>query len=440
MTDHPDSSDAPGSSQGGASVETSVLCELPAQGPQTKPEPTGPVAPNWPGLLLLSGIILLGLITNTGATLIGLSVVGSIVLHEFGHYITAKRGGIKVTRAFVGMGPTLWSIRRGETEYGIKAFPVGGFVRMIGMHNLDEIEDPADEQRTYRQKSFGRRMLVITAGSLTHFAVALVLLFTILFFHGRADSNPAHWHVDAVTPSSGASAAGLLPGDRIVAVNGTATPTFDDVRVFIKNNAGKTVTLSVVRGQETRDLKALVGDHDNVGVARAFLGVGAQGDTQTVGVVGAVTGSVREFGTESRRMFSALGNLVSPSKIKDYFSNVSQSPSNVKTKSDDPNAIRFTSPVGIGRIAGEAANSGWVYSLALIAAINVSVGIFNLLPLLPLDGGHALIAIYERVRSRKRKRYFADVAKMMPVAYATVFLLVVISLSSLYLDVVDSVR
>ncbi len=401
-----------------------------------KPEPTGPVAPKWPGLIAVGAVMGFGLVFRTGAFLVLMAIIASIVFHEFGHYITAKRGGIKVTRAFVGMGPTLWSIRRGETEYGIKAFPVGGFVRMIGMHNLDIIEDPADEPRTYRQQSFGRRMLVITAGSMTHFFTAIVLLFVIFFFHGQADTNPAHWHVSDVVPQSGASAAGLLPGDRIVAGNGVATDSFAAVQTFIRANPGKAVTLTIDRGGKVSEVVATIGVTDPQGVVRPFLGIGPQPDTQSVGLVDSATNAVTEFGGQSRQTFSAFMHILNPKEVAHYFSKVTTNPSQLSGSASSGDSPRFVSVIGVWDLASQTSNIGWAAALSLIVAVNISVGIFNLLPLLPLDGGHAMIAIYERVRSRKRKRYFADVAKLMPVAYATVFFLAILSLSAVYLDAI----
>ena len=165
-----------------------------------------------------------------------------IFLHELGHFLTAKRAGMKVTEFFLGFGPRIWSFQRGETEYGIKAIPAGAYVPIIGMNNLEEV-DPADEARTYRQKSLlGRRMSVAVAGSAMHFLIALVLVFVrLLAFGAVTDDSAGNWTVDELStpadvelqhPNVRSSAsrssscsttatrrrpvAGLEPGDRIV--------------------------------------------------------------------------------------------------------------------------------------------------------------------------------------------------------------------------------
>src|SRR5215475_5235858 len=153
--------------------------------------------------LLIAAGIAVGVIWGGWLLAMILGVGLMIFLHELGHFVTAKWSGMKVTEFFIGFGPRLWSFHRGETEYGVKALPVGAYVRIIGMNNLDEV-DPADEPRTYRQQSFPKRLLVVSAGSLAHFAQAFVLLVVLLGVVGvpggsivRAPSGPAHgWDVD----------------------------------------------------------------------------------------------------------------------------------------------------------------------------------------------------------------------------------------------------
>src|SRR5438093_555710 len=130
-------------------------------------------------ILSLAAIVLVASITNwIGGLIVIVALFAVVMLHEAGHFVMAKRAGIKVTEFFVGFGPRLWSVRKGETEYGIKALPLGGYVRIIGMHNLDKVE-PEDEPRTYRQKPYWRRMSVALAGSTMHFLIALVLLWVV---------------------------------------------------------------------------------------------------------------------------------------------------------------------------------------------------------------------------------------------------------------------
>src|SRR5690606_34030739 len=152
----------------------------------------------WSALVIIAGLLVM------------------IFLHELGHYVTARWSGMKVTEFFIGFGPKIWSFRRGETEYGLKVVPLGAYVRIIGMNNLDEVA-PADEPRTYRRQSFPRRLLVVSAGSLMHFAQAFVLIVVLLGLIGLPggsivpdrDVRPEAWRIAAVTEGSAAERAGL---------------------------------------------------------------------------------------------------------------------------------------------------------------------------------------------------------------------------------------
>ena len=167
------------------------------------PTPDGPITakgdiPGKIGLAaLIGGTIALGIFGGWPILIIVLSLVFMIFMHELGHYLTAKSAGMKVTEFFIGFGPRIWSFRRGETEYGVKAIPAGAYVRIIGMNNLDEVP-PADEARTYRQKSYPRRMSVAVAGSAMHFLMAFILGITALMLYGTATDDATNWEIGPV--------------------------------------------------------------------------------------------------------------------------------------------------------------------------------------------------------------------------------------------------
>ena len=121
--------------------------------------------------------------------LFAVGIIVSVFLHETGHFVTARVTGMKATQFFLGFGPRLWSFRRGETEYGVRLLPLGAFVKILGMTRMDEVPIE-DEARTYRQQSYPKRMLVITAGSLMHMLIAVVLLFSVFVTKGRPDTMP----------------------------------------------------------------------------------------------------------------------------------------------------------------------------------------------------------------------------------------------------------
>lgn len=398
------------------------------------------------GLVVAAGLAVAFAFGVGETVLLVLFLVFCIVLHELGHYVAAKAAGIKVTEFFVGFGPRLWSVRRGETEYGVKALPLGGYCRIIGMHNLDEV-DPADEARTYRQAPVWRRLSVALAGSAVHFAVAFLVLFAM--FAGTGDQSgylpvPASspiTEIDALsTGASPAQQAGFHLGDRVVSVDGRHFATFAGLRTFVQAHPGQ--RLSVVVDRRGRDvvLHPTTANLAEVSVPNAhlprvtrptgFLGIQVSSTVRT-GVVAAVGAAAGDWAHNAALTIRGLGHLLTLRGISGY---VHMLASQRAANHPAPGAVRFESPVGVVRLLHTAAGYGLPTVLYLLAVINLFLGIFNLIPLLPLDGGHVAIAAYEGLRSRRGRRYHADVAKLMPLAYLAMVALVFIAVSSLFLD------
>jgi membrane-associated protease RseP (regulator of RpoE activity) len=371
-----------------------------------------------------------------------LAVIGALVfmifMHELGHYLTAKWAGMKVTEFFIGFGPRLWSFHRGDTEYGLKLIPAGAYVRIIGMSNLEEVA-PEDEARTYRQKSYPRRLSVAVAGSAMHFLMAIALMFGLLVFSGEpADLDSDRWDVGVVTDDTPAAAAGLRPGDRIVAVDGASFASFPDLTEHLRSRPGEPVELEVVRDgrREVLDV-TLASRHPVTGEQVGFLGVGPRYDLVTLGPVEGAVEAVQRTGSTIWQSITSLGSFFSPSGIGDYIDTIAGSgdePATAATEASEEEN-RLLSPVGAVRVASQAADVGISSVVFLLFIINVFVGVFNLVPLLPLDGGHVVIATYERLRSRGGRRHFADVSKLMPLTVGVIAVLVLVGMSALYLDV-----
>jgi membrane-associated protease RseP (regulator of RpoE activity) len=444
----------------------------------TTASPPGLAAPPPPGaaptgrasalaLLRLVGsigaIIAVGYLAGVGETVL---LVGALLLcivaHEFGHYITAKAGGMKVTEFFVGFGPRLWSVRRGETEYGVKGIPAGGYCRIIGMTNLEEV-DPADEARTYRQRPLLNRLAVAVAGSAMHFLIAVVVLFCMFFWTGD-DGNylppppipatVAISNLDALTGPGGgtvaspAQQAGFHVGDRIEAVDGHRFATWIQLTAFIKAHPGQQLTVVVLRdGHDVtltptpvnlETVQPVGGGLPAVHVPTGFLGI--EIDPYVV-VHSGLGASFSEAGGAwvhvSALTLHALGHLVTFHGISSYVHNLT---SQKAADSASGAQVRFASPVKVVQLFHQASQSGLGSVLWLLAVVNISLGIFNLIPLLPLDGGHVAIALYEGVRSRIRGRaYHADVAKLTPLFYVALAAIAFLGLSSLFLDIRDLV-
>jgi membrane-associated protease RseP (regulator of RpoE activity) len=384
-----------------------------------------------------------------------LGIVVMITLHELGHFVMAKRAGMKVTEFFLGFGPRIWSIHRGETEYGLKLIPAGAYVKIIGMHDIEEVE-PGDEPRTYRQQPFWQRFGVAVAGSTMHFIIAIVLIGALLVGFGMPGGDivqkPSDWRVGTVSEDSPAEAAGLREGDDIVAVDGREVSTFDDVRNTVMPQPGEDVVLTVARDGETFEVPVTLGrnpEDDSLG----FLGVGhGVRPVDELSVVEAVPASFEQFGSVAVESLKGLGKFFTPDGITSYSRQVRDArdeptatevsdPRANASDTEDPNENRLLSLLGVFRIGVDAGESGGVASLFLLFVfINVFIGLFNLTPLLPFDGGHVAIAVYEKVqewRRREGRRYLADVGKLIPMTYAVVIVLGLIFVSSLYLDLVN---
>ena len=388
-----------------------------------------------------------------------LALVAMIMLHELGHFATAKCSGMKVTEYFLGFGPRLWSIRRGETEYGVKAIPAGGYVRIVGMTMLEQV-DPSDEARSYRQASFPRRLLVAFAGSGMHMILAFVLLFSLYAFSGAPTlTSPTISSLGQFSAGlSPAQRAGLKPGDVIVAVDGRKVTDLDSLITLVNKHPGHALSFVVERNGHDLTLRVTPVDGRHVveeiggervraanpaGPAKGVIGVELTNVRNvSVGPFTAIGHAGREFGSLFSQTFSGLAQVFSLHGLSNFAHQVaaagnSQGSGTSGTSGNGSGGGTILSIVGAVQIGAQAARQDVAELLVLLAAINLFVGIVNLFPMLPLDGGHVAIAIYERLRSRKGRSYHADVAKLMPVAYVFLLFVVLVGLGALYMNIVN---
>jgi len=380
----------------------------------------------------------------------------SVMLHETGHFVMAKKFGMKVTRYFVGFGPTLWSTRRGETEYGVKALPLGGFVKIIGMHSLDDVEDPADEPRSFRRKPAWQRIVVLCAGSFMHFVLAFLLIFSLALGIGISNDNTTQLGTvsacvaanttqlnkgtcTASDQASPAKLAGLRVGDQVTAFNGKPVSNWTQLGDAIrKAPAGSAATITVKRGGQTLTLHATLATVS--GRSGAYLGIAPSVVFQTASPVRAAQYAGSAFGQVLVGSAKAVAAL--PGALPKLFSKDRGSTA----------AGQVSSVVGAAEATGAAvaANVGWQYKvsfvLLLIASLNIFVGAFNMLPLLPLDGGHVAVIVWERIRAwfaRLRGRPdpgLVDMAKVLPVSFSIFMVLMFFGVALVLADIVNPVN
>jgi membrane-associated protease RseP (regulator of RpoE activity) len=366
------------------------------------------------------------------------ALLASVMLHETGHFVTARRFGMKATQFFVGFGPTLWSWRRGETEYGIKAILLGGYVRIVGYTPLEEI-DPADEPRAFYRQPAPRRVIVICGGVVMNFLIAFALLVGLALTLGERLPGTPTTTVAVVSPCipatlqskcrstdplSPAARAGLRPGDRVVSLAGTPVRDWAALRAAIKAQPpGSAVPVVIERAGRRETLRLTVAAVDG----GSFVGMTAQvrgGGYRRFSPAGAVGYAATTIGRTVVGIGKVLVDL--PSAIPTLFS-----PERAKTPGGQVGSV-----VGATEVSGEifAADAGWKDKLdaylQLVVSVNIFLGALNVLPLLPLDGGHLAVVCYERIRvriNRLRGRPdpgTVDMAKLMPVTYLVFLLLV----------------
>lgn len=386
----------------------------------------------------LAGVAILGLLvwlafTHIWIFVFVIGILVSVFLHELGHFVTARLTGMKATQFFIGFGPRLWSFQRGETEYGVRLLPLGAFVKIIGMNNLDDV-DPADEARTYRQQSFPRRLLVISAGSIMHMLVAAVLLFAMFGIRGELQPVPGI-EVGAVSDGAPAASAGLQPGDVLLAIDGDEIGTDERLVDLLAAFApGQTITIDLRRASDLHTVAVELGEAPATAArpGAAFLGVtsGAASEWQRMPLGEAAVASVTRLPSTAWESARGVVKVLNPVSLFQHLSNPDEAPIE----------SRPTTLVGAANVTDRIAErDGWAGVVYVLAALNVFIGVFNMFPLLPLDGGHAAIAIYERIREigRGGRRYFADVAKLMPFALGVIMLLALLFTTGLYLDIAN---
>ena len=420
----------------------------------TQPPPPEPVVEG-SGRRVLQLLVGVGLITAVfvllgwGDLLLFIAILIAIVmLHELGHFATAKWAGMKVTEYFVGFGPRLWSVRKGETEYGVKAIPAGGYVRITGFTALEEVPEE-DEPRAYRQQPFHKRIIVASAGSAMHVLIALVLAVILVVSFGKLTNNYAvtsveHWPGVARTP---AALAGLRPGDTIVSVDGKTFANENSMTDVIRRSTGKQLELGVERDGRLIHVKATPESGKGIKVDGqalgdgGHLGIGIRQATASVGLLAAIGDSFNTVWQATDETFVGIGHTFSATGLSSVYHQVTN-PKAAQQAADHPvSADRPSSIIGITNLGAQSLQAGMASVLLLLIAVNLAFALLNMFPMIPLDGGHVAIAAYEWIRTRRGQPYYrADITKLFPVAAVFIGFLAMFVFASMYLDITHPIQ
>ena len=371
-----------------------------------------------------------------GILAFAIALLLSVMVHEFGHYITAKRFDMKVTEFFLGFGKRIWSFRRGETEFGIKAIPAGGYCRIEGMTPRDQM--PAgEEERAFFSASSLRKLIVLGAGSFAHFLIGFILIFSIFFGVGFNALIP---NIAKVSPDSAAAASGFQVGDEILAIDGVDVKDWARDSLKIAQSDGQQLTFTVKR--KTEQLTITATPTYLTSEKRYVLGIVTKVGIKREGFVQASKDATSASGTLIRESVKAL--IALPTKVPQL---IRQTFGHEKR---DPNGL--VGIVGAARVSGDAVSSNKLSNterigtfILLIASLNIFVGLFNLLPLLPLDGGHMAVAIADEIRAffarlrGKPRPAGIDVNVLTPITMGVFAVLAVLTVILLIADIFNPV-
>ena len=382
------------------------------------------------------------------------ALLTSVMIHEAGHYLTAKKFGMKVTEFFLGFGQKIWSTQRGETEFGLKAIPAGGYCKIVGMSPREELS-AADADRAFIKGSIAQRLIVLGAGSFLHFVIGFVLLITLFAGVGITSVTNQVQKVSECVPQtatevcgvtstpSPAKNAGVVAGDKLVKINGESFKEWSDAVAVIRANAGKQLEIVVDRNGDLIPLLITPATRLVDGKAIGVLGVINEIGTVRFNPIVATQKSVTFGGDILANSVTSLIKL--PSKIPDLLAQT------FGARERDPEGL--VGVVGVARVSGETASTGKLTTnekiatfILIVASLNIFVGMFNLLPLLPLDGGHMAVAIADGIRNFWAKRRGLpkpapiDVERLTPITMIVFVLMAGLSIVLLAADIFNPIR
>ena len=353
-----------------------------------------------------------------------------VVLHELGHYISAKRSKIAVSEFFVGFGPKLFSFKRNDTEYGLKALLLGGYVKIPGMDENEEVEGFESEE-LFHTATWTKKLYIASSGIIVNFLLAWLILFSIFTFYGveQPTLEIETIGVSSVNSTNEApsSIAGLKAGDVITSFNGNEVSSWDELVSYIEINANELVSIGYSRNNQsyitTTTLESRMISNNQSG----YLGVSPKIENQKLGIFESVTATTLVEIDMTKAAVEGIFTLFSPQNLQTLLGTY--------TGEVVPDEARPLSPIGLAQAGDQIAEGGYVNLFTLLAFVNIFLAVFNSIPLVPLDGGRVVLALYEGITGKK----IPD-RKLYPVAAVVIFIFIFLGVTAFYLDITQPIK
>lgn len=352
-----------------------------------------------------------------------------VVLHEYGHYISARRSKIAVSEFFVGFGPKIFSFKRGNTEYGLKAIPLGGYVKIPGM---DESEDTTGYESTevFHNAKWTTKFYIAISGILVNFLTAWLILFAILSINGvnvptlEISNTGTSVEGNITAPSV---SAGLLPGDEIVSFSEIPLASWDELVTIIEENPGKEVTITFLRNGNLLESKTVLESRTLNNLKVGYLGVTPTIENEKIGLISAFKSTTILEAQMTIAAVDGIITLFSPENIKTLLGTY--------TGQEVPDEVRPLSPIGLARAGSQIAEESYINLFSLLAFVNIFLAVFNALPFIPLDGGRVVLALVEGVTGKK-----VSDKKLYPIAALVVGIFIFLGITAFYLDITQPIQ
>jgi len=352
-----------------------------------------------------------------------------VVLHELGHFLAARKSGVAVSEFFVGFGPKLFSFKRNNTEYGIKALPLGGYVKIPGMDESEDISGYNNDE-LFHTSNWKTKLFISISGIIVNFISAWIIIFLVININGVSEPT---LEISSIGESvnnfseSPSQKAGLIPGDKIYEFNGISVETWDELVNLIEINPDKRIELKLIRNENIIITNTILETRIINNKSTGYLGVSPLIVNRDLNILENISYTTKTEYLMTIAAIDGIYTLLSPTNIKTLFGSYSGG--------SVPDEVRPLSPVGLAQAGSQIAAYGYTSFFSLLAFVNVFLAVFNSIPLIPLDGGRVLMSLIEGITGKKIPE-----KKLYPIALVVVAVFIFIGITAFYLDLTNPIN